>query len=134
MPVGLFLPCATGLGLAARAARQVDRAAEVTEGIYVVVAKSGLTYVGQSRQIGTRLLQHVATGKITPAAARSAQRIYVPAGRATREWAEQLKIRDLGGIRVLENKLNPIGKGRARLEGAFESLDEYLNWLGYHLQ
>jgi RHS repeat-associated protein len=105
----------------------------IEEGIYVVTARSGLSYVGQSMHITTRLARHVATRKIGIAAARTAHRIAVPGGRTAREVAEQLKIRELGGVGELENVVNPIGHGSKGLLQSFADLDEYLSWLDFHL-
>ena len=84
-----------------------------------------------------RLLKHVATGKITKSAALAARRIAVPGGKTAREIAEQLKVDELGGIRVLANEVNPIGAARRSLmqswRGQDGDLGEYLRWLGFHL-
>ena len=37
---------------------------EITEGIYEFTSQSGLTYVGQSKNINTRLRQHLKTGNL----------------------------------------------------------------------
>ena len=103
----------------------------VTEGIYQVVAKSGLTYVGQSSNIAARLAQHVASGKITQEAADNALRWAVSGGKTAREIAEQLRINELGGVAGLENIVNPIGAARKGLLQTFESVDEYLQYLDH---
>jgi RHS repeat-associated protein len=87
----------------------------VKEGIYEFTAKSGKTYVGQSSDITRRLGQHVRTGKVTQAAADAAQRTEVLGGKTAREVAEQMRINQLGGIKNLENKVNPIGPARSGL-------------------
>ena len=71
-------------------------------------------YVGQSGNLDARLAQHVASGKITTEAAKTAQKFEVFGGKTAREVAEQRQINGLGGIEQLGNKVNPIG-GRMNL-------------------
>jgi RHS repeat-associated protein len=83
----------------------------ITEGIYVVRAARGI-YVGQSGSISARLAQHVSAGKFTQAEVDAAERVFVSGGRTSREIAEQLRIDELGGIRGLINRRNPVGPAR----------------------
>ncbi len=46
--LGLLIPGVTGLGIATKFAREAGHAAEITEGVYKVMTKSGKWYVGQS--------------------------------------------------------------------------------------
>ena len=97
------------------------------------MGKMGLLYVGQSSNVALRLLQHVATGKITPAAAKQAYTFAVGGGKTAREIAEQLTINALGGVKNLENIRNLIGPARTGLLQSFGSVGEYLEWLNFHL-
>jgi RHS repeat-associated protein len=83
----------------------------VAEGIYVVRGAEE-TYVGQSANISRRLAEHVASGRFSQAEVDSADRIAVSGGRTAREIAEQEKIDELGGIKILGNARNPIGPAR----------------------
>lgn len=85
------------------------------EGIYVFEAATGKTYVGQSKNIGQRLSQHVKSGKLPEPNVGSVRVIEVKGGKLMREMAEQQKINELGGIRNLENLRNPIGPKREHL-------------------
>ena len=64
--------------MAVRGARAGEQA---TEGIYQVMTKEGLPYVGQSGNIPERLARHVSDGKITQEAADAAMRTEVRAAR-----------------------------------------------------
>jgi hypothetical protein len=78
------------------------------EGIYeFTVAATGTTYVGQSNDILRRLLEHMG-GKLDPSMVGTIIYRPVSGGKLAREIAEQFRILDLGGIRRLENKRNPI--------------------------
>ncbi len=118
MAVATFVP---GVGLAAWGTRGAAAAAGGTgaiRGIYVVETVSGALYVGRSVNITTRLATHVATGKITTAAAASAQRIPVSGGGTIAlRIAEQRMINLLGGVRVLANKRNEIAQRFWHLHG-----------------
>ena len=111
---GALIPFVTGGGAAVRAGR------EATEGIYEVVTKEGLPYVGQSNNIDRRLAEHVRDGKITQEAADAATRTEVTGGKTAREVAEQRRINDLtNGVGAsdpgIANKVNPIGPKRQHL-------------------
>ncbi|WP_084284650.1 NHL domain-containing protein [Solirubrobacter soli] len=111
---GALIPFATGGGAAVRAGR------EATEGVYEVVTKEGLPYVGQSNNIDRRLAEHVRDGKITQEAADAAARTEVLGGKTAREVAEQRRINDLtNGVGAsdpgIANKVNPIGPKRQHL-------------------
>ena len=118
---GAAIPFATGGGAAVRAARAAEKgSAHVTEGIYHVVTKEGLPYVGQSNNIERRLAEHVASGKITQEAADKALRTEVLGGKTAREVAEQRRINELtNGVGArdpgIANKVNPIGPKRQHL-------------------
>jgi RHS repeat-associated protein len=115
----LVIPGGMAVGLVARAAIWGYRAYRsyklARAGIYVVRTVTGGRYVGQSARVGSRLAQHVRSGKITQAHARKAKVIRVRGGKARREVAEQRMINRLGGIRRLDNKVNPIGRNRQSL-------------------
>jgi hypothetical protein len=85
----------------------------VKEGIYDFQAASGKTYVGQSSNIPRRLTQHLRSGKLP--AGNPVTFKEVLGGKTAREIAEQTRINELGGIKNLENKVNPIGPKRAHL-------------------
>jgi len=111
---GALIPFATGGGAAVRAG------SNATEGIYQVMTKEGLPYVGQSNNIERRLAEHVRNGKITQEAADAAQRSEVLGGKTAREIAEQRRINDLtNGVGAsspdIANKVNPIGPKRQHL-------------------
>jgi hypothetical protein len=90
-------------------------AAKGTSGIYEVTAQSGKKYVGQSQNMANRLNQHVSIGKVSPADAAKAKTTPVDGNKIAREIAEQKKINELGGVKNLENKRNPIGPKRQEL-------------------
>jgi RHS repeat-associated protein len=100
---------------AAQEAIQKSAQAAVKEGIYEFTAASGKTYVGQSGDIGARITQHLASGKLLPRDLTSLRFSEVLGGRTAREIAEQLRINELGGIEGLENIRNPIGLARQHL-------------------
>jgi RHS repeat-associated protein len=109
---------------AAKAAKGTDRAADAgkaaggrpgKEGIYEFKGKSGKDYVGQSSDIDRRLSEHARTGKLPKESADMVTRTEVKGGKTTREVAEQKRIDEKGGIRELENKVNPIGPKRREL-------------------
>ncbi len=114
LSLGSAIPFA---GWGASAAKLGNKAVKATvkEGIYEFVTTSGRKYVGQSSDIDRRLLQHVGSGKVTPEEAARAVRSEVFGGRTAREIAEQRRIDQLGGIKNLENKVNPIGPNRRHL-------------------
>ncbi|MDA8139174.1 MAG: hypothetical protein M0036_11035, partial [Desulfobacteraceae bacterium] len=85
------------------------------EGIYEFVASSGKKYVGQSDDILRRLSQHIRSGKLKPSELENVKMTEVLGGKTAREVHEQLRINDLGTIRVLENVRNPIGPLRQYL-------------------
>ncbi|MDB5089167.1 MAG: repeat-associated core domain protein [Mucilaginibacter sp.] len=90
------------------------------EGIYEFKAASGKKYVGQSGDIGTRIEQHIASGKLLEEDLHTLQTTTVLGGKTAREIAEQMRVNSLGGIyqngvKVLENKVNPIGAARQYL-------------------
>jgi len=107
------IPIIGSAGGAGRIARRGE--AEVVEGIYEFTAKSGKKYVGQSGNIPRRLAEHVRDGRLCPTELPNVARKHVPGGKTAREIAEQQRIDDLGGIKNLENKRNPIGPGRRGL-------------------
>ncbi|MBI4487780.1 MAG: hypothetical protein HY694_01725 [Deltaproteobacteria bacterium] len=74
-------------------------------------------YVGQSKHIATRLMQHLRAGKFTLEEVEKAVIERVPGGRTAREVAEQLEIDKLGGIKGgnVSNQRNPIGPNRRDL-------------------
>ncbi len=114
---GALIPFATGGGMAVRGARAGEQA---TEGIYQVMTKEGLPYVGQSGNIPERLARHVSDGKITQEAADAAMRTEVLGGKTAREVAEQRRINELtNGVGAsdpgIANKVNPIGPKRQHL-------------------
>ncbi|CDL86089.1 RHS repeat-associated core domain-containing protein [Xenorhabdus cabanillasii] len=83
------------------------------QGIYEFIGVSGKKYVGQSSNIPIRLEQHLRSGKLP--AGTPVTTTPVPGGKLQREIAEQLRIRELGGVKNLENKVNPIGPKREHL-------------------
>jgi hypothetical protein len=85
------------------------------EGIYEFTAASGKTYLGQSANIAKRIARHLSDGKLLRADLASLKTMQVLGGKTAREIAEQLRILALGGIDVLENVRNPIGRRRAHL-------------------
>ena len=97
---------ATDVGKSTKAAK---------EGIYDAKSTSGKPYVGQSKDLDSRLDRQVKVGKISPEEAAKANLKEVPGGKTAREIAEQKRINELGGIKNLENKRNPIGERRKQL-------------------
>ena len=85
------------------------------EGIYWFESTSGKVYVGQSSNIPSRLAAHMRSGKLSSSGLDAVQTLEVRGGKLAREIAEQHKINELGGIRVLENVRNPIGPRREHL-------------------
>ncbi|MFV1981864.1 MAG: RHS repeat domain-containing protein, partial [Rhodothermia bacterium] len=83
------------------------------EGIYDFASASGKTYVGQSGEIISRLRAHVRSGKLPPGNPSSITELL--GGKTAREIGEQLRIDQLGGVRNLENVVNPIGEARRHL-------------------
>jgi hypothetical protein len=79
--------------------------------IYVVQdARTGLPYVGRSFNVALRLTQHIAAGKITPAAAANVRIFAGPTTLAGLRKAEQLMINRLGGTKsgAIANMRNEI--------------------------
>jgi hypothetical protein len=76
---------------------------------HLLIRGADETYVGQSGTIARWLARRVESGRFTQAEIEAAEQIGVSGGRIQREIAEQLKIDELGGIRVLGNVRNPIG-------------------------
>ena len=76
-------------------------------------ATSGKTYVGQSKNIPKRLKQHMKSGKLQEGTVVT--KTEVTGGKTSREIQEQRRINSLGGVRNLENKINPIGPNRSHL-------------------
>jgi len=109
----------TGAGALGKAAMMggLRIAARVTakEGIYEFTSASGKTYVGQSKNIATRIQQHIASGKLLRKDVSTIKTTQVLGGKTAREIAEQLRINKLGGIKNLANKVNPIGPARQHL-------------------
>ena len=113
-----FLNIVPFLGIARKAdkaANTAKAADDVVEGIYEFVSSNGKVYVGQSSNIPARIKQHLASGKLLPEALDTVTSKTVLGGKTAREIAEQLRIRDLGGIKNLRNERNPIGKARKYL-------------------
>jgi RHS repeat-associated protein len=117
--VAAAIPFATGAGAGVRTASKVSdtlkSSQNVTEGIYEFHAKTSLRYVGQSKDINKRLPQHIQSGKLEESELPKVLRTEVLGGKTQREIAEQRRIEDLGGIKNLENKRNPIGPKRMHL-------------------
>lgn len=87
----------------------------VKEGVYWFKADSGKMYVGQSKDVAKRLVEHMKSGKLTQENIGSVQVSHVPGGKIHREIAEQNKINQLGGIKVLDNVRNAVGAKRIHL-------------------
>jgi RHS repeat-associated protein len=85
----------------------------VREGIYEFTGKSGLPYIGQSRNIAERLQQHITTGKLPSSSHVNVTEVL--GGKTSREIAEQMRIISNGGLANVENVINPIGPRRAHL-------------------
>jgi hypothetical protein len=60
-----------------------------------------------------RLRWHIAKGNLE--AGTSVTVTEVLGGKSQREIAEQLRIRALGGVKNLQNRVNPIGEARKHL-------------------
>jgi len=90
--------------------------AEITSGIYSF-GKGGLSYVGQSGQIGTRLSTHVTSVAKPISSIDNAVRAAVPGSQASREVAEQFTLNSMGGVggNGVLNLINPIGTARVGL-------------------
>ena len=90
-------------------------------GIYIVEdAATGLPYVGRSFFVaGNRIAQHIASGRITPAAAAAAQMFPVASRLKTLRIAEQQMINRLGGMKSgqLANKRNEIAERDRQILG-----------------
>ncbi|MBC8325172.1 MAG: GIY-YIG nuclease family protein [Verrucomicrobia subdivision 3 bacterium] len=84
-----------------------------TEGIYEFTGTSGKKYVGQSGNIPKRLKQHESSGKLSPNS--RVEIMELSGGKTASEIQEQLRINELGGIKNLEYKRNPIGKNRKHI-------------------
>ena len=85
-------------------------------GIYEFKSEEGPVYVGQSKHLHTRINQHLQSGKLKKADLKTLKWTRLPGSSKTdREIAEQLRIRGLGGIEKLANKINPIGQNRQHL-------------------
>ena len=110
---------AAGADLSEAAAAGGGAGSAVNEGVYVVTRANGDVYVGQSGNITERLVQHVASGKVTSSEVANAQRFAVGGGKTAREIAEQTKLDSYGGVRSLRtvNIRNPIGARRISLMG-----------------
>jgi RHS repeat-associated protein len=106
------IPFVGTVGRIAELGKGTLEAAKGVEGIYEFTAASGKLYVGQSGNIGLRLADHLATGKLTLDGLSTVRFTEVGGGKLAREIAEQLRINGLGGIRGLENIRNPIGQAR----------------------
>ena len=94
-------------------ARVANAASTMRAGIYIVEdAATGLPYVGRSFFVADRIAQHIASGKITPAAAAAAQMFPVASRLKTLRIAEQQMINRLGGMKSgqLANKRNEIAE------------------------
>ncbi len=82
------------------------------EGIYQFTGASGDEYVGQSGNIPERLRQHRRDGKLPEGNGVNTEEVL--GGRLAREIAEQRRIDNLGGLKNLENKINPLGPKRRK--------------------
>ncbi len=87
------------------------------KGVYDIVLKNGKHYVGQSKNIANRLLQHIKNKKFSLDDIANIKIKEVVGGKTAREIVEQRIINSLGGIRGgnLLNVVNPIGKARQYL-------------------
>jgi len=105
-------PIATKLAAGSGTAAQ----AEITSGIYFF-EQGGLSYVGQSGQIGTRLATHVANPIKPISSIDDAVRVSVGGGPASREVAEQFALNNMGGVgsNGVLNLVNPVGTARQGL-------------------
>lgn len=85
-------------------------------GIYEFKGKSGKIYVGRSSNLFRRMNQHIHSGKLPAKNIKTLRWKPKPgANRTDLEIAEQLRIRDHGGVDNLENIINAIGKDRSYL-------------------
>ena len=91
----------------------------------------GDMYVGQSSVIKYRIVQHVRrTKKLSFDEVQNLRSEFVPGRKVKRELREQVRIVELGGKDVLENKVNPIGP--LRPEAVLAQLpDSVRTFLGY---
>ena len=103
--------CPLGGGGAAAGGGAAGGAAQ--QGIYQFNGRSGKPYVGQSRNIPSRLAQHARSGKLPPESEVSTTEVV--GGKTAREIVEQRRINELGGIENVENERNPIGPKRRHL-------------------
>jgi hypothetical protein len=108
------LAAATGWGALGGAAggaggKIMGAIANRTGGIYVARAGAKL-YVGQSKNIPARMVQHVSKGKLTPYAAKNSWRIPVVGTQRVRMTFESIAYKTLGGKRMpwVANKQIPL--------------------------
>jgi RHS repeat-associated protein len=88
--------------------------AAITEGVYILLTDLtplGRPYVGQSRQVNTRVQQHI-DSKISSLNQVAVKIEADGFGRTQREILEQLIIDKFGGIDNLENIRNPVSSAR----------------------
>lgn len=79
------------------------------EGCYLVQFEKGL-YIGQSKHVWLRLLQHVARGRCTLEQARNAEFIAVEGGVLARRIREATLVNQLGGVDEVANLINPVAE------------------------
>lgn len=108
----------------------------LTSLIVVTTPGTGVLYVvaaGLSRGARASVIAAVGCtlGIVPHMVADNALRWAVSGGKTAREIAEQLRIKELGGVAGLENIVNPIGAARKGLLQTFESVDEYLQYLDH---
>jgi hypothetical protein len=105
-------------GLSRSAAREVIETAlaGTKEGVYVFKAKNGFWYVGQSGNLAERLMQHIASGKLSPADLGSVRFSEVAgAERLGRNIVEQFGIEEYRRIHgPIANVINAIGQSRVQ--------------------
>jgi hypothetical protein len=94
------------------------------EGIYEFKAATDKKYVGQSNNIARRLGEHIRSGKLKEDDLSTVESTEVLGGKLAREAAEQKRIDELGGIKELENKVNPIRPSRQHM---MERVDDVMN-------
>ncbi|HTV73900.1 MAG TPA: hypothetical protein VME66_09370, partial [Candidatus Acidoferrales bacterium] len=85
-----------------------------SEGIYEFTASNGLKYIGQSGNVGRRILQHLASGKLLAQDLNTVRYTEVLGGKTAREVAEQLRIlEEEDGINISgeQDKSDWSGKG-----------------------
>jgi hypothetical protein len=114
------IPFVGTFGRVAQLGEGALEAAKGVEGIYEFTAASGKIYVGQSGNIGLRLAQHLASGKLLEEGISSVRFTEIAGGKLAKEIAEQLRINELGGIGNLENVRNAIGVARDYLMVPFK--------------